>query len=223
MEATDDTCAARVKVWDLPTRLFHWGLATSVGAAIVTAKLGGNWMEWHLRFGLLTLVLLMFRLIWGVIGSRYARFSSLLYTPRAVLRYVSAGRQAPRHAGHSPSGAVAVIVFLTVLIVQAGTGLITSDAIDTDGPLVRFASDSQVSWASWVHVHMQWVIYALISLHVAAIATYLLYKRDNLIGAMITGWNRGLSAPPANDSWPVRLGGIVVLVVLGSMAFKLLT
>jgi cytochrome b len=222
MEMNQVSADAKVKVWDLPTRLFHWGLVGSVSGAIVTANLGGNWMEWHLRCGLATLALLSFRLVWGVAGSRYARFSSLACAPRAVLRYLSAGRAAERHAGHSPSGALAVLAFLVALLVQAGTGLFTSDSIDTDGPLVHLASDAQVSLASWIHVRMQWAIYALIVLHVAAIAAYRVFKGERLVGPMLTGWKRGLAAPSANDTWPLRLAGGALLAALGALVFKLL-
>ena len=225
-EAADTVVASpadgRVKVWDLPTRLFHWGLVASVSAALVTANLGGNWMEWHLRSGIATLSLLLFRVVWGVAGPRYARFSALMFDPRTVLRYLAAGRAAGRHAGHSPSGALAVLAFLAVLLIQAGTGLFTSDSIDTDGPLVHLATDAQVSLASWIHVRMQWVIYALIILHLVAIVAYRAFKGERLVGAMVTGWKRGLVAASANDGWPVRLAGCALIAISGAMCFKLL-
>lgn len=209
-----------VKVWDLPTRLFHWSLVGCVSGAVVTALVGGNWIDWHLRLGIATLALLVFRLVWGVIGPRYARFKSFLYSPRDVRRYLAGGGDP--HAGHSPTGAVAVFAILLVLLLQATTGLFSSDSISTDGPLVRFISEDWVSRATWLHHKLQWAIYGLVALHVAAVLVYLLVKKDNLIGPMLTGWKRGLRAEGASDSIAVRIAGIGLMLALGALAYKVL-
>jgi cytochrome b len=215
--------ATGIKVWDLPTRLFHWLLAACVSGAIVTAQLGGNWIDWHLRLGVATVALLAFRLVWGVLGPRYARFASFLYGPASTLRHLREFGTAARHAGHSPSGAVAVFLFLGMLAAQSISGLFSSDSISTEGPLARFAGESMVELASWLHVTLQWAIYALIGAHIIAILLYWLVKRDNLVRAMLTGWKHGLRAAPANDSLPVRAAGIALLAGLTALAFLLLT
>jgi cytochrome b len=215
-----DACAApAVKVWDFPTRLFHWALVACVTGAVVTAQIGGNWIDWHIRLGIATLALLVFRLIWGVAGPRYARFHSFVYTPREVIGHVKALRASPRHAGHSPSGAVSVLVLLMVLGAQVASGLLSSDFISTEGPLVRFVSESTVDLATWLHLKLQWVLYALVALHFAAVLAYLVLKKDNLIIPMVTGWKAGVQAPHANDSLLVRVTGLVLLLALGAAGF----
>lgn len=197
-----------VKVWDLPTRLFHWSLVSCCTGAVVTAQLGGNWMDWHLRFGVATLGLLVFRVLWGLIGPRYARFTSFHASPHAVLAYL---RKGSRHAGHSPTGALAVCAMLGLLLLQAGTGLFTSDSIATEGPWVHLASDELISWASWLHERTQWVLYGMVGLHIAAVLIYLLFKREDLITPMINGNKRGIHATPAADGKVVRLVGLMLI------------
>ncbi len=183
----------------------------------MSAQLGGNWMEWHVRFGACILGLLVFRLIWGFAGPRYARFGSFMYGPKAVLEHLGSMRgRGKRHAGHSPSGAVSVFALLGVLVAQATSGLFSTDEISTDGPLVRFASEVTVSLASSLHVQLQWAIYALMALHVAAVLFYLVVKKDDLIRPMLHGDKRGIRAPQANDSLGVRLAGMATM--LGSVA-----
>lgn len=208
----------RVKVWDLPTRMFHWTLAFCIIGAIATAQIGGNWIDWHLRLGIATLALLTFRLVWGLVGPRYARFSSLALRPRAVIAHFR-GKGASRHAGHSPSGALAVVAMLCVLAVQAMTGLFSSDSISTEGPLAHLVGEASIEWATWVHLKLQWVIYGLIGLHVLAIAAYLLIKKENLVKPMFDGFKPDLRAPHAADSWATRLVGLLLLAACGAAAF----
>lgn len=200
-----------VKVWDLPTRLFHWSLVLSCTGAVVTAQIGGNWMEWHLPLGIATVGLLAFRILWGIVGPRYARFTSFPVSPRSLLGYLRGMRAGGRHAGHSPTGAIAVFVLLGLLLVQGVSGLFSSDSIVTEGPLVRYASEATVSLASWLHVRLQWALYAMVGLHVIAVFAYLLFKKDNLIVPMLTGWKKGLRAEHAADGLVVRLVGLLLV------------
>ena len=107
-----------IRVWDLPTRLFHWALVVCVIGQIVTANVGGNWMNWHLRLGYAVLTLLLFRLVWGFVGGHWSRFGSFLYAPSSVLAYLR-GRPEPEHrVGHSPLGALSVFALLLILLAQ---------------------------------------------------------------------------------------------------------
>lgn len=206
-----------VRVWDMPTRVFHWSLLVCVIGAVVSAQLGGNWMEWHLRFGVATLGLLVFRLVWGVVGPRYARFRSFLFAPKVVLAHLKEiHSDGERHAGHSPSGAIAVFALLGVFGAQALSGLLSSDSIGTDGPLVRFAGESTVGLATSIHVALQWVIYGFVALHVVAVLVYLVVKKDDLIRPMLHGDKPGIRAPHADDSIGVRIAGLALM--LGSVA-----
>jgi cytochrome b len=213
----DNAHRVGVRVWDMPTRVFHWSLLACVVGAVASAQLGGNWMDWHVRFGTSIFGLLAFRLVWGLVGPRYARFRSFLYAPQVVLAHLgSMRRAAERHAGHSPSGAVSVFALLGVLLALAVSGLFSSDSISTDGALVRFASESTVSLATALHLKLRWAIYALVGLHVAAVLAYLLVKKDDLIRPMLHGDKRGLRVPHAADTLAVRLAGLALM--LGSVA-----
>lgn len=212
----------RVKVWDLPTRVFHWSLASCCTAAVTTGLLGVDWMDWHLRFGVATLGLLAFRIVWGLVGPRYARFKSFPVSPRTVLSYFRNFRAAGRHAGHSPSGAIAVFAFILVLLVQVISGLFTSDSIATEGPLVHLVSETTVTLASRLHQLTQWAIYAMVGLHLGAVLGYWIFKQDNLLGPMITGYKRGIRAPSAVDGRMVRAAGLLLLSAVVCTAFWLL-
>jgi cytochrome b len=180
--------AYRVRVWDLPTRLFHWLLVTCVVGLVVTGKVGGNATEWHARLGYTVLALLLFRLAWGFVGGRWSRFRSFLYTPGHVKAYLG-GRPHPDHlVGHNPLGAGSVFAMLVVLLAQAGTGLFADDEIAFTGPLNRFVSTARGLALTSYHRNVgQWLVYALVALHLAAIVFYVRRKRQVLVRPMITG------------------------------------
>ena len=198
---------AGVRVWDLPTRVFHGSLLACVSGAVISAQLGGNWMDWHVRFGAATAGLLAFRIVWGFVGPRYARFRSFVHAPRTVLADLFK-RGGERHAGHSPSGGASVLALLSALTALTLSGLLSSDSISTDGALVRYASESTVTAATSLHHKLQWVIYALVGLHVLAVLAYLLLKKIDLIRPMLHGDKPGLRAPHAADTLSVRVVGL---------------
>jgi cytochrome b len=181
--------ARRVRVWDLPTRLFHWALVALVVTSFVTAKIGGNAMTWHLYSGYTILALLIFRVCWGFVGGRHARFASFVKGPGAVMRYLGTlfDRAAPRHVGHNPLGGWSVVLMLLSLATQATTGLFASDDIATEGPLAARVSGAVVTLCTRIHHWNEWVLIVLVSLHVAAIVFYAVYKRQELVRAMVTG------------------------------------
>lgn len=177
------------RVWDLPTRLTHWLLAAAVIGAVVTAKIGGGAMVWHTRLGFVVLALLVFRVLWGLLGGRWSRFASFIYAPATLLRYLRGQAREGEHleVGHSPLGALSVFGLLAVLASQVGTGLVSDDEIAFIGPLNKFVSiDTGLAATSWHKTWGQWMVLALVALHVLAIVVYLL-RRKNLVGPMITG------------------------------------
>jgi cytochrome b len=178
-----------ILVWDLPTRLFHWLLLILVIVSFITGYTGGLWMQYHVWSGCSILGLLIFRLLWGLIGGRYVRFSSFVRGPGAALRYARAvlRRNAPRYLGHNPLGGWSVVAMLTVLLIQAITGLFANDDIFTKGPLYPWVSKATSDWLTHIHRLNQEVIILLVSLHVAAVLFYLIVKRENLIKPMFTG------------------------------------
>ncbi len=213
--------ARRVRVWDLPTRLFHWALVALVASSFVTGKVGGNAMTWHLYSGYAILALVAFRIVWGFVGGRESRFATFVRGPGAVLRYARtlADRAAPRHAGHNPLGGWAVVLMIASLATQAGTGLFASDDIFVEGPLAAKVSGATVTLLTRIHNWNQWVLIVLVSLHVAAIAFYALFKRDNLVRPMVTGC-KTLDGPAADTPNRTALAA-VLLGVAGACVYWL--
>ncbi len=203
---------ARIKLWDLPTRLFHWLLVIFVIAAVVTGKIGGNAIIWHGRIGLVILALLAFRLAWGFVGPSPARFSSFLPTPASIAAYL---RGTWRGIGHNPLGALSVFGLLAFLGVQVGTGLFANDDIAFRGPLVELVSKESSDLLTNYHRLAINVLIALIALHVAAIAFYAHAKKENLVSPMIDGWK---SVEPEDAPPPIRGGGIIALIFAVSVA-----
>lgn len=177
--------AQRVRIWDLPTRLFHWSLAVLVVFSIVTAHIGGAWIDWHFRSGYAVLALIAFRIAWGFVGGRHARFASFLRGPSAIAAALR-GEPAP-HAGHNPLGGLSVIAMLALIGAQAVGGLFANDDIASEGPLVRLVSKATSDTITTLHRINEKLIIALVVLHVAAIFFYLWRKRTNLVRPMITG------------------------------------
>lgn len=208
-----------VRVWDLPTRLFHWSLAATTIALVATAKLGGNAMEWHLRLGYVMLALLVFRLVWGLVGGRWSRFASFLYSPTRLWRYLRGGGE--DDVGHSPLGALSVFALLAVLLLQVGSGLVSDDEIAFAGPLTRFVPGSVVGQATWYHKDVgQYLLYALVGLHLLAILFYVLVRKRTLVRPMLGG-DKQLPQPasPSRDDMASRAGAAVVLALSGALAW----
>jgi cytochrome b len=177
----------RIKVWDLPVRLFHWSIVVLIAAAWTTQEL--NKMEWHMRIGYAILALLLFRVVWGFVGSDTARFVRFLKSPAAALRHLShlRRRDADREIGHNAAGGWMVLLMLVLLGVQAGTGLFSNDDSDADGPLMHLISKDQSNFISKIHSLNFNLILAVIVLHVVAIVAYAVLKRQNLVRPMVTG------------------------------------
>lgn len=219
----------RVRVWDLPTRAFHWLLAAAICFSVVSAKIGGNAMEWHFRSGCLVLTLLAFRLAWGLVGGRWSRFASFIYAPATLLRYLRGGSRPGEHheVGHNPLGSLSVFALLALLLLQVGTGLIGDDEIASVGPLNRFvATDTGLAATSWHKSYGQWIVLGLVAVHVLAIGYYALAKKVNLVRPMLVGDKLLPASTPASaDGPPQRLlalilacacaGGVWWLVRLG--------
>ena len=205
--------ANRVRVWDLPTRIFHWALAACVVGLVITGTIGGQTMQWHARLGYAVLALLLFRLVWGFVGGRWSRFGSFIYGPTSVAAYLR-GKAHPDHLiGHNPLGAGSVFAMLLVLLAQVGTGLVADDEISFTGPLNRFVSTSKGLAATWYHKQVgQWLIIALVVLHIAAIVYYQVRKRQNLVRPMVVG-DKEVDHPAAasRDDAVTRLGAAAVL------------
>jgi cytochrome b len=209
-----------VRVWDLPTRAFHWTLALCVIASITSAYIGGNAMVWHFRLGYTVFALLMFRILWGLIGGHWSRFANFVYAPATTFRYLRGASLPHEHhdVGHNPLGAFSVFGLLVLLAAQVGTGLFADDEISNSGPLIKFVSGAtSLSLTKWHRNIGQWVIIALIVLHVAAILYYLLRKKQNLVRPMVTGDKHLVAAAPSSvDNVRSR---VVAVVLVAACAF----
>jgi cytochrome b len=178
-----------IRVWDIPTRLFHWLLVVLIVFSFITGKTGGTAMRYHEWSGFLILVLVVFRLVWGIFGGEQSRFAAFVKGPAAVVRYASSvlRRDSMRHIGHNPLGGWSIIAMLISLLIQAGTGLFANDDILTEGPLSRWVSKQTSDWLTGIHHLNQNVLLVLVIIHIFAVLFYLIAKRENLINPMITG------------------------------------
>ena len=180
------------RVWDLPTRLFHWALTALIALQYATGEFQFLDMRWHFWFGYTTLALITFRVLWGFCGSQTSRFSDFLRGPAAVWRSIRSLSSAKPlvHPGHNALGGWSVIALLASACLQAVSGLFASDDIDTDGPFAAHVSDSTVKLMTRVHHWNENVLLTLVCLHVAAVLLYWLLKHDNLIVPMFSGRKR---------------------------------
>lgn len=213
----------RTRIWDLPTRIFHWALLGCIVGLVVTGKTGGNAMQWHLQLGHAVLALLLFRMLWGLVGGHWSRFASFLYSPRRTLDYLK-NRQQTATPGHSPIGALSVFALLGTLFLQVGTGLFADDEIAFSGSLSRFVSGDAVSWATWVHKDIGlYILLGLIVVHLLAIAFYTLVRKHALVAAMVHG-DKVLShpAPATKDNALTRTLGLILLLGCAGLSWWLL-
>lgn len=180
------------KIWDPVTRLWHWVLVIAVGVGWSLGKfMSFDTIQWHFYIGYLVLGLMLFRYLWGFIGPAPVRYRALLPTPAVFFRYLKKiGQRMPSGSpGHNPLGSLSVIVMLIAITVQAITGLfIESDDFFEYGPLAGYVSEATVSRLTWWHHFNADVILVLVVLHVAAILFFWIWKRENLVKPMLTGW-----------------------------------
>ena len=224
--SSDPSSARSLRVWDLPTRMFHWSLAAVVLCAIVSARIGGNAMQQHMFWGTAAMALLLFRLCWGLWGghwSRFVHFHLSLSAWRQERRQASLG---PAVVGHSFSGSWAVLALLTLLLAQVATGLVADDEIATTGPLNRWVSEAFASRATGWHKGLgQALILTMVGLHLAAIAWYTARGR-RLLEPMVGGdreWagdqDQGLPVPPSSlDGAAQRWRALVCAAVCAGLA-----
>ncbi|MCL2021971.1 MAG: cytochrome b/b6 domain-containing protein [Betaproteobacteria bacterium] len=198
----------KIRIWDIPTRLFHWLLVLAIALLFITGIEGGNCIIWHGRLGIFVAALLAFRLVWGVIGSTYARFLQFFPTPSAVIAYL----QGKWHGlGHNPLGAFSVFALLLLILAQTLTGLVSNDEISFYGPLYKLV-DSGLS-LRLTGLHKELAYYGLavfVGLHVASMLFYKLVKKNDLLTPMLTG-RKEVSAQDADKGY--KGGGFLPLVV----------
>ena len=218
-------------IWDIPLRLFHWLLVIAIVGAIITGQ-NGFWF-WHEKFGLAVLGLLLFRLIWGVIGGHHACFANFRLAPASVIAYFKQRRQTlfrrdPTHAaGHSPFGAWATVLILAVLLALALSGNMANNGILYEGPIARLLAGTDgiatvSDLATEVHESLEGVLFFVIALHLIAIVSYRLLWGIRLLPAMTRGiTDTTLPAMTKPDYWIHQISGIVMLVSCVGLAQSL--
>lgn len=186
-----DAKNSRIRVWDLPVRLFHWTLVILLATSYFSGRAGGDWMQLHFWSGYAILTLLLFRIVWGFVGSTTARFSDFVKGPSAAFRHIAelAGADRPREAGHNPLGGAMVLVLIFAVLAQVVAGLFSADTDMgmVNGPLSRLIADKSIDTATAFHKYWVNVLLILAGVHVLAAIVYLVWKRQNLIGAMFHG------------------------------------
>ena len=185
-ELQSDYDAARRRVWDLPLRLAHWAIAIAVTGAFATHYAGTEWFPWHRACGYAVVVLAAFRIVWGFVGTRHARFASFVRGPRAITGFLT-GRGPEVHPGHNPLGALSVLALLASLAVQGVTGLYANDEIANTGPFYGWISPATSNRLTAMHAWNSNLLIGLVVLHLAAIAWYGLVRRRPLVRAMLDG------------------------------------
>jgi cytochrome b len=202
----------RIRVWDRPTRLFHWLLVALIAAAWWTAE--EELLTWHYRIGFIILILILFRLIWGLIGSSTARFSGFVKGPRAIAAYLRGER--PHEVGHNPLGALSVLALLGLTAAVTGLGLFASDEDGIEpGPLAYRVSVEASDVAQELHELGFNLLLVLVALHVAAIAYYGLFKRDNLLAPMLSGSREMPEGTAPMRPAPAWRAGMALVLAIG--------
>lgn len=203
-----------IHIWDLPHRLFHWLLAVSVVAAYITAKIGGELIDWHGRLGIFILGLLVFRIIWGFIGSTHSRFSTFFPTFSRITAYLKGQWQG---IGHNPLGALSVIALLSAVAVQVGTGLFANDDIAFEGPLFDFIDKDFSDKLTGLHSTTFYVLLGFVVLHIIAVVFYRFVKKTNLVKPMLTGKKevpRALAETLAPEHTTIGFGAVRFILSL---------
>ena len=213
-----------IRIWDLPTRIFHWALALAVIGLVITGNVGGNAMVWHFRLGYCVASLLIFRIVWGFVGGFWSRWKQFTLSPMRLKDHVFSKSSESNYLGHNPSGSLSVLVILLFLSVQVGSGLISDDEIANAGPLTHLVSEKTIQWATYWHTEIgKAIILLLVLIHVLAIAWYFYKKNENLLRPMLTGDKMSHDNAPVSKDRPVDwLKAILLMAASAYAIYKLI-
>lgn len=207
------------KVWDLPVRITHWLLVVGIAGSYLTNELGIEYFRYHLWFGYAVVVLVIFRILWGIVGTRHARFASFIRGPVSTWRYAREALRGrlPSTPGHNPLGAWMVLLLLAALLAQALTGLFANDEIFNTGPLYGYISDDlSLALTSWHRRLFDWILIA-VALHVLAVLGHRLFAGQDLVGPMFTG-RKPANLVPEGEAISSSRSWLAVLLVLALVA-----
>ncbi|SEJ83704.1 cytochrome b/b6 domain-containing protein [Paraburkholderia diazotrophica] len=198
---TRDTTDNRILVWDLPVRLFHWLMAACFAGAFLTAE-SEHWRLVHVTLGYTVGGLVLFRLVWGLVGTRYARFASFIGGPSSVWRYLRGVARAhpDRHVGHNPAGAIVIVAMLTLACALTLTGWTAYNDVGGE-------------WLNELHEGIANVMLALVGVHIAGVIASSWLHRENLIGAMVSGRKHGQPGEGVKSAWS-SVAALMLVAVL---------
>ena len=211
----------KVKVWDIPTRLFHWGMLCLLGGLWWTAESGE--MEWHQLLAYSLMILLAMRLLWGFIGSDTARFSHFVRSPKTVFNYLKQTKQHGISAsvGHNPIGGYMVVALISLVSLQLMSGLFATDEIFTEGPLYSSVSNETAVWLTWLHKKNFDLILILAAIHILAVGVHMV-KGDKIIMAMFSGYKRLPEVQAPSLAFASVLKAIAIVLVVGALVLNYL-
>lgn len=209
---------ARVLVWDLPTRVFHWLLVMSVSACWLTSD-DDRYLYIHVFAGYATFALLMFRLGWGVFGTHHARFRTFAYEWPSVTAYLKGllNGQAARHLGHNPAGSWAIFLILMLIFLTTVFGILLFGGEEGHGPLSRYVTWAMGDLARPAHEFLAWSLLGIVGLHLCGVIVESFWHKENLASAMITGFKDG--GEGVGGGHVTQRGIVAVLILLAMLAF----
>jgi len=201
----------RIKVWDLPLRFFHWSLVVAMSLSYTSGMLGGSYLYWHVHSGVVVLALVMFRVQWGFVGSKYSRFSSFFPTIRDLRLYRSG---LWKGVGHNPLAGLWIVLMLALITATCFCGLFSfNDEIDINAPLYSLADTQWCKQMTWLHGNLQAIIPFFVVIHFFAIGYHSIYRRQILIGPMVTGYMYSPSTSASKGAGNISLWRLTVVVI----------
>ena len=198
-------------IWDLPLRIFHWSFAATILGSWYTAEQGDDLIDIHMQLGFVALALIVFRILWGVVGPKHARFAQFIPSPKRLINYVRNPNS--KTPGHNPMGALMVVLMIVLISLQAVSGLFINDDVYSSGPYYGSISNDLEKIMLFIHHNVFDFMIAAIVLHIAAITFYWRVKKDNLVVPMITG-KKTAEQVNASDAIPhskILLGCIIAI------------
>ena len=219
----NDNNGSSIKVWDLPVRIFHWALVLAVSGAYLTHEAGIEYFKYHLWCGYAVVILVSFRILWGIVGTYHARFWNFVQNPIHTLRYglELLKKKEPHYIGHNPLGAWMVIVLLVALLAQGITGLFSNDEILNFGPLYGYVSNDLSLKLTSIHRQLFDLLAAAVAVHVLAVLFHLVVKKENLIRAMFTGrkLRNHVNSPLEIQSSRLWLAALLLLALCAALTW----